>query len=99
MVVARRDVAVPGRGNADGIEARRLHAVDQCLRGRRVAPGGFAALGFERVAKIPASPDVAGDGLRGRELGVGRSGNGRERATRKARAHCAISQRKVCEVT
>ena len=54
-------VAVPGSGQADGIEPGGSDAVDELLGGDRVAPGGFATLGFQRVPQVPAYPNLTGD--------------------------------------
>ena len=45
----------PRHRNANGIEAGGLDRVDQRLADGRVAPGGFPALGFERIAEVPAA--------------------------------------------
>ena len=37
-----------------------LHRVDQLLGDHRIAPCGFTALGFERVAEVPAESDLTG---------------------------------------
>lgn len=65
-------MTVPGRGNADGVEAGGFHGSDELLGDGGVAPGGLAADGFHGVAHVPADADLVCDLLGRRKLGEGR---------------------------
>ncbi len=53
-------VAVPGNGNAHGIEPGGLDAVDELLADERVSPGRLTTGRFERVSDVPADVDLVG---------------------------------------
>ena len=67
-------VAIPGSGNAHGIEPGGLYAVDELLGDGRVTPRGFTADGLERIPEVPADGDLAGH-LRRRRKRLGECGH------------------------